>query len=53
MKSKGLEMLMNSSALSPVRVARATAHTPAHKWTFTNYAYSFRKGYEALGGSIG
>lgn len=45
-------MLMNSSALSPVRVSRVAAHTPAHKWTFTYAAYSFRKESEALGGSI-
>ena len=40
-------------ALSPVAVVRAASHKHAHKWTFTNYAYSFRKGSEALGGIIG
>lgn len=40
-------------ALSPVAVVRAASHKHAHKWTFTNYAYSFRTGNEALGGSIG
>ena len=43
---------MTSSALSPVHVSRATAHTPTRKWTFAAYAYSFHKGCEALGGTI-
>lgn len=45
-------MLMTSSALSPVHVTRAAAHTPTHKWTFAAYAYSFHKGFEALGRTI-
>lgn len=45
-------MLMTSSALSPVHASRATAHTPAQKWTFAAYAYSFNKGFEALGRTI-